>query len=269
MLRSLKDLEGYAVRASDGDVGSVFDFLFDDERWVVRHLVVDTGSFFKRRHHVLISPSSFRTTDWATRRFHLALTTDKIQNSPSVDVDQPVSRRHELAHCAYYGFPYYWGFPGAFAGEVYPSLLAGEARNTVPDATPEDVHLRSTREVRGYHIQGNDGVIGHVDDLIVEDATWDVRYLVLDTASWWLGKRVLVSPQWTRRISWVEKMVHVDVSRQRIKEAPAWDPSAGVNREYEARLYDYHGRPAYWNLGAAMAGPQSQPATKGVRSDAR
>jgi len=73
MLRSLKDLEGYAVNATDGDIGHVADFLLDDERWIVRYLVVETGGFFSGRR-VLITPISFRQVDWSTRSFHLALT---------------------------------------------------------------------------------------------------------------------------------------------------------------------------------------------------
>jgi hypothetical protein len=100
MLRSLKDLAGYTVNASDGAVGNVVDFLLDDERWTVRYLVVETGAFFDQRR-VLISPISFRTADWATREFHLALTIDKIQKSPSVDTDKPVSRQHEVDYYRY------------------------------------------------------------------------------------------------------------------------------------------------------------------------
>ncbi len=262
MLRSLKDLEHYAVSATDGDVGTVVNLLFDDERWVVRHLVVDTGHFLDGRRPVLISPISFRTADWSTRRFHLALTTDKIKRSPSVDVDKPVSRQHEWDYYGYYGYPYYWGCAGTWGMGGYPGLLAGGTRNAAPHgiaATPsDDVHLRSAREVRGYHIQGKDDAIGHIDDFIVDDETWEMRYLVIATKNWWFGKKVLVSPHWANRISWVERMVYVDMSRQAIKYSPEWNADAGINREYEARLYDYYGRPVYWDSSARPAGAPPQ-----------
>jgi hypothetical protein len=113
--------------------------------------------------------------------------------------------------------------------------------------------------VRGYHIQGKDEAIGHIDDFIVDDETWEVRYLVIDTKNWWFGKKVLVSPHWANRISWLEKTVYVDMSRQAIKDCPEWNPDAGVNREYEARLYDYYGRPVYWSGGARPQEPQPPP----------
>lgn len=250
MLRSLKDLEHYAVTATDGDVGSVVNFLFDDERWVVRHLVVDTGNFLDGRHPVLISPISFHQADWATRHFHLSLTKDKIKHSPSVDVDKPVSRQHESDYYGYYKYPSYWESSGMGA---YPGLSQGNPYGSHVTTKPSDVHLRSAREVRRYHVQGTDQAIGHIDDFIVDDVTWEVRYLVINTTNWWFGKKVLVSPHWTSRISWLEDTVHVDLSRQQIKDSPEWKPDAGVNREYEARLYDYYGRPVYWD-------PQSRTA---------
>lgn len=106
MLRSLKSLERYKLSASDGDIGSVVDFLLDDERWTVRYLVAETGGFLSDRQ-VLISPISFRQADWYGRRFHLALTREKIRNSPGIDVDKPVSRQQERNYYGYYGYPYY------------------------------------------------------------------------------------------------------------------------------------------------------------------
>ena len=222
MLRSLKDLEGYTVSATDGDLGSVVNFLFDDERWIVRYLVVETGKFFEGRH-VLISPISFRQVDGSTRQFHVALTKDKVKNSPGVETPADPSEK--------------------------PS---------------KDIHLRSARDIRGYHIQGSDEEIGHIADFIIDDETWEVRYLVIDTSNWWVGKKVLVAPHWASRINWEQSKVHVALSRETIKNSPEWNPAAAVNREYEARLYDYYGRPAYW--AAALIPPEASPANHHVGS---
>jgi len=112
-----------------------------------------------------------------------------------------------------------------------------------------DGHLRSDKELRGYHIEGSDEAIGHIQDCIVDDESWKVRYLVVDTSNWWLGKSVLIAPHWARRISWKERKVFVDLSRQKIKDSPEWNAETAVNREYETRLYDYYGRPADWSPG--------------------
>ncbi len=254
MLRSLKDLERYDVSATDGDVGVVLDFLIDDERWIVRYLVVQTGGLLTAGgRRVLISPISFREVDWTTRRFHLALTSNKVRNSPSVDMDEPVSRQREREYYLYYGYPQYWGSLRLWGLGGDPGLLPTASGNDAPveetDESSGDVHLRSVDEVRGYHVQGSDGGIGHVEDFIVDDETWEVRYLVVDTSNWWFGKKVLVAPQWANRISWSEKSVHVDMSRKEIKGGPEWSGAEAIDREYESGLYDYYGRPVYWGSG--------------------
>jgi len=247
MLRSLKALERYTLSATDGDIGSVVDFLLDDEHWTLRYLVADTGGFLDGRR-VLISPISFRETHWVMRRFHLALTKEKIARSPSVDVAKPVSRQHERDFYRYYGYPYYWGYSGLWGMESYPGLLAGGRRNdnlTQQFDTPGDVHLRSAQEVRGYHVQGSDEAIGQIEDFVVDDETWQVRYLVIDTNNWWFGKKVLIAPHWAKSLSWEERKVFVDLSRRAIQNSPEWDPTAAIDLEYEAHLYDYYGWPAY------------------------
>ena len=250
MLRSLKDLEGYTVCATDGEVGNVVNFLLDDHRWVSRYLVVTTGAFLSRQS-VLISPISFRRADWATHLFHVALTKAKITLSPDTDTDLPVSRQHEQAFSNYYGYMNYWGSTGIWGTHARPShmaaLVEGEGAGHPAHDPGGDQHLRSAKAVRGYHIQGTDGSIGHVEDFIVDDESWEIRYLVIDTSNWWRGKKVLVSPHWATRISWEDSMIDVGLSRKEIENSPAWDPSAPVNRRYEACLYDYYGRPNYWD----------------------
>jgi hypothetical protein len=254
MLRSLKELERYTVSATDGEIGSVVNFLLDDERWVVRYLVVETGGIMEGRQ-VLITPISFRQAEWATHRFHLALTVDQIRSSPGIDVDLPVSRQHERDYNAHYGYPVYWGDAGIWGVNSNPGLLAaGALRDPLPEVLAEvsveppcDAHLRSAREIRGYHIQGSDEAIGHLEDLVVDDVSWQVRYLVVDTSNWWFGKKVLIAPYWASQVSWEERKVYLDLSRKGIRNHPEWNPNLAINREYEERLYDYYGRPVYWD----------------------
>jgi hypothetical protein len=260
MLRSLRDLESYKVSATDGDVGSVVNFFIDDERWVVRYLIVSTGSLFQRSH-VLISPIFFRDIEWPNRRFHLSLTADKIKDSPNIDVHKPVSRQHEQEYHGYFGFPYYWGAAGLWGMEAYPSLMTAGLWVSQPIADPKekgDVHLRSVNEVRGYHIQGSDDSIGHVDDFIVDDCTWEVRYLVIDTGNLWSGKKVLVAPEWAVEVNWKERKVHVGLSREAIKNSPEWNPKATINSDYEDNLHKHYGREIYRDDGKRRVRMPSQ-----------
>jgi len=249
----MKALEGYTVSATDGDIGTVVNFLLDDEHWTVRYLIVMTSGLFEGSQ-VLITPISFRHVDWSTHRFELTLTKAKVRDSPSVHVDKPVSRQHEWNYYRYYQYPHYWEHPGLWGMGAHPELLATGGWKGEPVERPADVHLRSAREVRGYRIQGSDHKIGYVEDFIVDDETWEVRYLVVNTRNWWFGKKVLVSPRWANRVSWEENQVYLDITRDALKHCPEWHASAGVNREYEARLYDYYGRPVYWASGDQRVG---------------
>jgi hypothetical protein len=235
MLRSIKDLRGYTIRATDGDVGKVREFYFDDQLWTVRYLVADTGNWLVDRL-VLLSPVSLGNPDWEEKVFPVSLMREQVEGSPRIHTDKPVSRQMEVETHYYYGWPPYW--------HAAPYITAAQTSDV--EKRRGDPHLRSTREVIGYHIQAPDGEIGHVDDFIVEDDLWIIHYLVVDTGNWLPGKRVLVSPQWITEVNWAGRWVSVYLSKDVIQHSPEFDPSVPVNREYEVRLYDYYGRPHYW-----------------------
>lgn len=255
MLRSLKELKGYALQASDGEIGQVSDIYFDDEEWTIRYLVADTGTWLPGRQ-VLINRLVLGQPDWEARAFPVDLTTEQIKNSPDIDLAKPVSRQEEIELVQHYQWPLYWTMPGGVYHLPMPpttmaeEMLTGEESDQ--DTTPagkeeiEDPHLRSFWEVLGYQIQARDGKIGHVEDFIVDDEVWIVRYLIIDTKSWWAGKKVLIAPQWIENFDWQRANVQVDLHKETIENSPEFDPSLPINREYEVRLYDYYGRPKYW-----------------------
>src|ERR1700722_1196475 len=271
MLRSLNELKQTTVDATDGDIGSIADFFFDDDRWAVRYLVVETGTSFKGRR-VLISPISVRSVDWPARTVQLGITCHQIDGSPGVDSDKPVSRQHEESYYRYYGYPYYWGAAGLWGEGWDPALLAQRAGGEAPprrsDATSDDANLRSVQQVSGYHIQGSDDGIGHVVDFLFDDATWAIRYLVIDTGHWWAGHKVLVAPEWATRISFDERKVFVDMTRDAIKNSPAWIEYGTVDPKYEARLHEYHGRPGYWGPLSVRMVHETEGAASGALTGA-
>jgi sporulation protein YlmC with PRC-barrel domain len=261
MLRSVNELQGYTIHATDGEIGGVDQCLFDDEQWTVRYFVIDTGSWLPGRQ-VLISPISIKTVNWAEQELDVTLTREQVEHSPDINTDLPVSRQKELEYLQYYGYMPYWGGVGLWGPGMYPGYVAyppaavpappAPATTATEEQTTQpteqgDPHLRSSREVTGYYIQASDGEIGHVDDLLVDDETWAVRYMIVDTKNWWPGKKVLISPRWISEISWATSQVRVDLSREAIKNAPEFDPSRPVSREYEAQLHNYYGRPIYWD----------------------
>jgi hypothetical protein len=261
MLRTVKSLEGFVVGATDGPLGQVRDFYFDDQAWVVRYLVVESGDWLANRR-VLISPIAVLRQGWTDGLLRVSLSKQQVKDSPDIDTEKPVSRQHEMQFSSYYDYPYYWGSDGLWGGGLYPCLLmpgcAGSgaelrpgsaekrARDEVDRRSKDDPHLRSCRAVMKYHVHASDGDIGHVDGVLVDDETWAIRYLIVNTSNWWLGHQVLVAPQWIQDVSWPESKVWVKMTRQEMKAAPSWEPTALLDRTQEMGLHEHYGRAGYW-----------------------
>jgi sporulation protein YlmC with PRC-barrel domain len=202
--------------------------LFHDDRWVIRYLVVDTGKWLPGRK-VLISPISVEAIESAFGRVVLHLDKERIRQSPDISADEPVSRQKEAEFHAYYGYGPYWAGPGVWGPAVYPRELRPLPHEAWPAAgeraSKGDPHLRSTREVIGYHIAASDGTIGHLDDFVIDEALWTVRHLVVDTSNWPGGRSVLVSPVSVRAIDWVAKQVQVNLPMERIRTSSEYIPA--------------------------------------------
>jgi sporulation protein YlmC with PRC-barrel domain len=254
MLKPASGFKGLTIAATDGDIGSVNDLYFDDLSWTIRYLVVDTGTWLPGRQ-VLISPLSVRRVD---DKILVDLTRNQVQNSPPVEADKPVNRQQEEAIARYYDQRYYWEGPYRWGLLAYPGMppvptapipadAMGEEMAARERETPSgDPTLRSSRDVTGYYIAALDGEIGHVDDFLVEDRAWAIRYLLVATRNWWPGKKVLISPEWIKTVSWADSQVQVDLRRDEIKAAPEYDPSRPFDREYESRLIEHPNRRKYW-----------------------
>jgi sporulation protein YlmC with PRC-barrel domain len=236
--------------AKDGEIGKVFDVLVDDETWRVRYLVGDTGGWLSGKH-VLLAPPLVGPLQGEA--MPVALTRAEIENSPEIDVQKPVSAQREEEIAAHYGWTPYWiamgtaGAPPALP-ESWPGPFPGplDADDQRTPRSGGDPHLRSAREVRGYRLQGSDGPVGKVSDLLIDEDEWTVRYLVVDTGRWLPGRKVILSPAWVLEVRWADQIVRVDLERERIGNSPEYQAGKPVDREYEARLHDYFARPRYW-----------------------
>lgn len=248
MLRNAKQLEHYELRARDGKIGQVHDFFFDDRSWTVRYLVVDTGSWLSRRK-VLISPTAVSRAEWEKRLLPVNLTRAQVRESPGVETEGPVSLAAETALSQYYNWPAYWGAVGfpdvGFAVPAVPTppLDGASPARASSTAVQEEHHLRSVRAVTGHAIEATDGRIGHVDDFLIEDRTWEIRYLVIDTRNGGPGKKVILAPEWIRKVGWDEACVAVELTRDAIQASPPYDPARPVTADYTHRLHDHYGRP--------------------------
>ena len=247
MLRSVNNLIGFSIRALDGEIGKVSEFYFDDFTWSIRYLVVDTGNWLTDRK-VLIPHKALGITDWNSKTFRVNLTMDQVGKSPDVDTKKPVSRQHEEKLFEHYALPIYWGegFYATPLGMVPLTPIADLDKLTVEKDPAklkhEDPHLRSTMEVKDYHIHANDGEIGHVEDFIVDDDKWNLSYFIVDTHNWLAGRKVLIMPSWIDHIEWSESKVYVDVSQETIKTSPEFDNTKPISKDYEKDLFNYYNK---------------------------
>ncbi|MBD3181589.1 PRC-barrel domain containing protein [Candidatus Poribacteria bacterium] len=243
MLRVVKEIYDYNIRTTDGKIGEVNDFYFDDQFWKIRYLVVDTSKWLSGKK-VLISPIALGEPNWVDRELPVSLTKVQVKESPDVDTDKPISRQQEVELHEYYSWPFYWDYEAL--ANVGKMVNISEKKKAKIYEGKQDLHLRSMKEIVDYNIDAVDGEIGKVQDFVIEDKDWFVRYMVVDTRKWLPGKKVLISPEWVDRISWSDSRVYVDLPQEKIRNSPEFDPKQPVNREYEERLYDFYGRPRYW-----------------------
>jgi len=251
MLQTTAHLKGFAIKATDGSLGTVDDIYFDDETWTVRYLTVKTGGWLSGRQ-VLISPISVKYADWQGRQLNVSLTMKQVEESPDINKHQPVSRQHEAVYNSYYGYPYYWGGPYLWGSAFYPEGLAVPA-HSYEDAQAGkigvesgDTHLRSTEAVTGYDIDALDGEIGHVAGFVIDDKAWAIRYIEVATKNWLPSKKVLMSPNWVERVSWEDFRVYTELTRDAIKAAPPYMEQMAITRDYENELFVHYGKPPYW-----------------------
>jgi hypothetical protein len=251
MLSTARTLKGYKLDSLDGDIGKVKEFYFDDQYWTIRYLVADTGNWLAGKQ-VLISPYALVAVVKDEEHISVDLTKKQIEKSPSLDTDKPVSRQFEEDYYGYYGWPSYWGGPDRWGSYPYIEREREKWKEVRQGQKMWDPHLRSTRHVSGYHIQALDGEVGHVEDFIIDDETWSIRYLIVGTRNWWPGKKVLVSPQWIERVSWTESKVFLNLSRETIKQSPEYTDDSLLTRDYETGLHRHYGRKGYWVDEVAM-----------------
>jgi hypothetical protein len=222
MLRNARDLQRYTIHATDGDIGRVQEFYFDDQQWTIRHAVVSVGHWLPR-HRVLVPTMFLVGVDEATMELRVTLARSQVASSPTIDTEKPVSRQHEGKLYWHYGFT---------GSALPPHLRSGEG----------DPHLRRTREVAGYGVHRGEEQIGEVDDFLVDDSSWSIRYMVMKVHAWWPGKKVLVPPKWIVCIRWEENAVHVALSRATVRNAPEYDPTRTIDADCEGRLHDHYER---------------------------
>lgn len=240
MIHTAKQLYGKKLGARDGDLGHVKDIYFDDLHWGVRYVVADTGSWLSGRQ-VLLSPRAFGQLEEDGKALLINLTREQIENSPSIETHRPVSRQYEAEYYHYYGWPVYWvgdgfGGLGGFSGAIPVPAKDGDRHHGHNQR--DDVHLRSTRAVTGYHIQTAGGLVGRVQDFAIDDQTWSISDVIVETGHWFAGREIFISPESVERISYEQSTVFVNLAKediQRTAEDARAKPTVDGRERFDSR----------------------------------
>ena len=242
MKRSVNSLIGYAIGATNGELGKVKEFFFDDKTWTIRYLIVETGNWLNGRK-VLISPEAVLMPDWENEIFPVNLTEEQVKNSPEIDTEKPVSRQQELKLYEHYPWTNYWGDDSFGLGMPAPMFqgIQRDEDNTDDKESYGDPHLRSTKNVKGYSVTATDGDIGNVEDFLIDDINWKLDFVIVDTGKWFPGKKVIISPKWIKEIKWDTSTVIVNASVENVKNSPEYDPKNPLSEVYESELNNYYG----------------------------
>jgi sporulation protein YlmC with PRC-barrel domain len=244
-LRRIRELTELTILAADGEIGSVQELYFDDRNWAIRYLVVKAGGWLLSRE-VLLAPAAVVEISDVHGTLRLALTKDQIRRATPIESAKPLSREYEEAYFRHFAWAPYWEpGPTEWGSTVpFPETPPMPIDTTLPADAPKNPHLRSSREITGYNIQAHNGTVGHVEDLVVDDETWTVRYVEVDTRNWLPGKKVLLQTMRIDHVSWADRSVAVLLTKQAIQSAPAYDPSKLITPTYEVQLFKHYGTQA-------------------------
>ena len=242
MRRSLNSLLEYTMGATDGEIGTVQEFYFDDHTWTIRYIIVEAGNWLMGRK-VLISPQALLPFNWNNGIFPVKLTKEQIKKSPEIDTEKPVSREQEVNLMNHYLQEGNWG-NGFYAGGTILPMYYGlpEDKDVGIERKPTgDSHLRSSSKVTGYNIKATDGEIGAVKDFLLHPDTWEIDFLVVDTGDWLPGKKVLLSPRWIKEINWEDSAITVNALREQIRNSPEYNHGQPFTDGDAMALNNYYG----------------------------
>jgi hypothetical protein len=247
MLWNASSIKGYVIKASDGLIGTVSDLRFQDSDWAINWLEIDKGTWLPGRA-VLIPTSAVGQPDPETRQLVVNLTMGQIEDSPNPDTGLPYSTASEARLYEHYGLPTGRDRSLWESADVADNVKTLEApavspakRLGVTDSEGHENHLHSMDAVIGNAVEATDGTIGHAEDFLIDTTTWQIRYLTVHTSDWWIGQKVLISPGSIFAIDRINAILHLNVTRQKVKDSPPYVAAETVDGAYDETFHAYYG----------------------------
>jgi hypothetical protein len=234
MMYGVRELLGYDLLGTDGQIGNLHEFYFSDEDWDILYLVAGRGRLLPGRK-VLISPLVVHRPHKSSRIVELDISQEQIRAGSAA------TNQHALCHHMQIQLSRYYGWAD-YAGRV----VMAEAELNEKSGSVRPLLRAIGEEVLGSSVQAVDGKIGHVEDCIVDDETWIIRYLVVRSTDPSRDANILLSPQWIDTPDWQVPRFHVGFTLEAIRNSPEYDPCTPLTRDCEEKLYSFFGRLKYW-----------------------
>lgn len=225
-LYQVSDLRQMDLSAADGRVGSIEEIFVDDLDWQVRYLLVDDAEWISRSEKLLVPTLAVDEVEDQQQTIWAQLTRDQIANSPSLPVDEPVSRQYETEFYRYYRWPHYW--------QQYPRGMSDK-----PD-TQADKTLVNAAELQRYEVFCEDELLGHVSGLVIDVSDWRLRYIEV-TGNGSPECVWLIRPDWIAEVSRSSRSMRLNVPLAKMETAPPYNPGRPIDAEYEQRLLQHYG----------------------------
>lgn len=251
MLRSILSLRNFSIKATDGEIGKVKDFYFDDQTWKLRYLVVETGNWLLGRK-VLISTAALHAPEWDSHTFPVDLTKDQVKHSPDIDTERPVTMEQE----ADLNNHYLWPWDGAGVGFLTTGMVGGVVAPDIPfeerisremhKSDPKDVsarHLRSFRHLDDFRVRTADDDIGELHDFLLDDKDWNIPYMVIEAGNWYSGDKLLAPTKFVDRVEWASRAIAYLKPVSSMKNTPVFDYAQLDNEELMKRFENSYPNP--------------------------
>ena len=237
MLLHYNWLSSYTVIGNDGEIGKVEDVYFDEEMWTVRYIVVKTGATFLSEK-LFVSPVSIDKFDHTNELIRIGITKDEAQKAPDPG-DEPVSRKYEKDFSLYYRINPYWIGSGAWgSANTAREMAQQEVQILESDLEEDESHVHQAKHVTRYELAVTDGSFGKIDDLLIDESSFKIKYFVADMRKWLPGgKKVLISPQWIEEIEWAAARIRINVTRDQLESAPEYRTELDLTDERESELW--------------------------------
>jgi sporulation protein YlmC with PRC-barrel domain len=248
MRKKLKDYLGSIMSAVDGEIGKVSDFYFDDNTWSVLYFVVEAGDWLGGRK-LLISPQALSKTDRDNVLIPVDLTREKIQTSPEVDTEKPISRQYEMDLYSHFHWSEYWsggnwpGGMGTVGMITTPALPFEEAiHQYVAHEEAADYPIRSMNAFVGTPVSATDGHVGDLYDIVVDDRHWTITLLLVEGGQRLPEKKFALLPGLIADSGRASAGVSLIASIQQVQESPEFNSKMPDGENYEAELENYYQR---------------------------